>query len=286
MVEARARTGPAVRLRTVLVVDDEPQVLTKLRLWLLAEGFQVRCCQTAVEAWNEARSRPADVALIDYRLGADDGVRLGKSLRESFDIKFVLFSGFLTPKVAFAAAKAGASGVISKPLSLDELLACLEQTFREESSVPSSERPNNWSRNNPDSTHLSNARRWAHAILSACEAQTDPVTADVLGRAIGMSPSSFRDLCHVCGVQKPHLARDLARFLRVLARNQGSGPLGSDFDVADERTRKRLFDRAGISPELTSISLHDFLCQQTLVRTDLPCLRELAHLAANSKWFL
>jgi hypothetical protein len=101
-------------------------------------------------------------------------------------VKYLLVSGFLTPQVAFAAARAGASEVISKPLSAGDLLFGVSRTLDgpREAAVNGNgvlERAPRL----PESVQHSTARRWAKMILAASASATDIVTIDAWAHLIG-----------------------------------------------------------------------------------------------------
>ena len=61
---------------TVLVVDDEPNILETLKVYLESYNHRVVAVPTFREAVAAASRRPFDVALVDLRLGDDDGLDL------------------------------------------------------------------------------------------------------------------------------------------------------------------------------------------------------------------
>src|SRR3954470_2099925 len=70
----RTRGGrPSMR---VLIVDDEPNIRRTLRIALEAMGHAVEEASTRAEALRQAEGRPFDVALVDLRLGTEDGLDL------------------------------------------------------------------------------------------------------------------------------------------------------------------------------------------------------------------
>src|SRR4051812_49107389 len=68
-------TGPLQQVR-VLVVDDEPSIRTAMVATLEASGAQVVAVGSGAGAAEACRRRAFDVALVDVRIGPDDGIEL------------------------------------------------------------------------------------------------------------------------------------------------------------------------------------------------------------------
>jgi len=279
------------RCRRVLVVDDEHTVLTAVSRWLEEAGWSAVCAPSPAKALLAADDDPdLCLAVIDYRLdGQYEGIHLGAELRRKRGLPFILISGYLNTSVIVEAMKAGAVDVIDKPLTPNRFLALIgrsagnPQTAGPSTSVAESVQ---------DCTAPvlvgqfgSVTSRWARMVLKACGADEDPRTVPFWGRTIAASTSTIEETCRLCDV-KAHDSKDLARFLRALAHNRTAMvPLRSYFDVADERTLEGLFERAGMPIDTRLIPLKVFLSGQIFISTGRPCLRELAHLAANSPLF-
>jgi len=276
---SRERSFPSSR--RLLLVDDEVSILTEMRLWLEGAGWTVTCAESAEEALTMARTFLFAVAVLDNRLQSrDEGIRLGRILRRDFGVPFLLISGYLDTSVVVDAMKSGALDVVDKPLTRNRFLAVLEQSIsgdRIESRA-----------NQSESAHAELAvvtARWARMVLSACESHDDPRTVPLWGHVIGASAGTIEATCRLCDV-KAHDARDLGRVLRALSRSRnGTIPCRCHFAIADDRTLRNLFERAGLHWDATTVPLRPFLLRQQFVEASKPCLRELAHLAANSKFF-
>jgi len=79
----------------VLVVDDEPAIVTGLRVYLQDEGMQVDCASSGEEALEIIRNNSGyDVCIMDMRLPAMNGDTAIRALHEVCpDLKFIIHTG-------------------------------------------------------------------------------------------------------------------------------------------------------------------------------------------------
>ena len=120
----------------VLVVDDEPVLADLLRMALRYEGWDARTAATGLEALHEARAFDPDVVVLDVMLPDLDGLSVLHRLRAEGDDVPVLF---LTAKDAvqdrIAGLTAGGDDYVTKPFSLEEVVARLRALVRRTRSV-------------------------------------------------------------------------------------------------------------------------------------------------------
>jgi len=116
-------------LRTILIVDDEPEVREVLREVLADPGRTVLVAASGQEALRILAERHVDLLVTDVRLGGMDGFALGrraKRLRPTLQIVFM--SGIYDAQEADAAAPLGP--LFKKPLGKDALDAVISRIFR------------------------------------------------------------------------------------------------------------------------------------------------------------
>jgi DNA-binding NtrC family response regulator len=115
----------------VLVLDDEPSILTTLQKALTLDGYAVDVAGGIAVAEEKLAKRSYDIALFDVSLPDGDGVSLLQRLRASGnDLPVVMMSGHATVDAAVKATRLGALDFLEKPLSTDRLLLVLENTLR------------------------------------------------------------------------------------------------------------------------------------------------------------
>jgi len=115
----------------VLVLDDEPTILTTLQKALTLEGYAVDVAGGVAIAEEKLAKRSYDIALFDVSLPDGDGVGLLQRLRASSnDLPVVMMSGHATVDAAVRATRLGAIDFLEKPLSTDRLLLVLDNALR------------------------------------------------------------------------------------------------------------------------------------------------------------
>jgi two-component system response regulator ChvI len=102
---------------TIVLVDDERNILTSLRLALEAEGFKVRTYNDGVSALEALTEEPGDLGIFDIKMPRMDGMELLRRVRQQSDMPVI----FLTSKDEeideLFGLKMGADDYIAKPFS-------------------------------------------------------------------------------------------------------------------------------------------------------------------------
>ncbi|WP_432000127.1 response regulator [Streptomyces sioyaensis] len=114
----------------VLVVEDEPPLVRALEINLKARDYDVETAPDGAHALRLAATRPPDVVLLDLGLPDMDGIDVIKELRRWSRASILVVSARRTSDEKVAALDAGADDYITKPFSMDELLARLRAAAR------------------------------------------------------------------------------------------------------------------------------------------------------------
>jgi two-component system, OmpR family, KDP operon response regulator KdpE len=114
----------------VLVVDDEPQILRALRATLHGAGYTVDVAATAEEALTAAAAHPPEAVILDLVLPDGNGTDVCRELRSWSDAPVIVLSAVGEERQKIAALDAGADDYVTKPFSVDELLARLRAVLR------------------------------------------------------------------------------------------------------------------------------------------------------------
>lgn len=115
----------------LLVVDDEPAILTTLQKALTLEGYTVDVAGGVKVAEEKIKKRAYDLCLFDVMLPDGDGVELLQRLRAAkVDAPVIVMSGHGTIDAAVRATRLGALNFLEKPINTDALLITIETALR------------------------------------------------------------------------------------------------------------------------------------------------------------
>ena len=133
-LEAATRSrGVTMMMKTetatsVLVVDDEPQVVWMLQFSLEAEGYQTYSARDGRTALDEIREHRPTLMLLDIMMPVMDGWSVLERLQElpeGLRPRVVVVSARSSLRDRAKAAELGADAFVAKPFSVDDLLDVL-----------------------------------------------------------------------------------------------------------------------------------------------------------------
>ncbi len=114
----------------ILIVDDEPNILSSIGSALRRSGHDILTAQSFTEAEGLLHDG-IDAAFLDVWLGDRDGIQLLKLIKEKIpNIECVMISGHAEIETAVSAVKSGAYDFLEKPLSLDKIEVVLANIAR------------------------------------------------------------------------------------------------------------------------------------------------------------
>jgi DNA-binding NtrC family response regulator len=115
---------------TLLVIDDEPNILTTVRRSLELEGYVVEVAPGGAAGLSKLADNEFDLVLLDVMMPGESGLELLPKIRAaSPETIVVMMSGNATIETAVQATKAGALDFIEKPLSGDKLLLTVQNAL-------------------------------------------------------------------------------------------------------------------------------------------------------------
>ncbi|MFG2630460.1 response regulator [Streptomyces sp. NPDC048473] len=120
----------------VLVVEDDPQLVRALVINLQARQYGVEPAPDGATGLRLAAARRPDVVILDLGLPDMDGVDVIKTLRGWTRVPILVLSARRASDEKVAALDAGADDYITKPFSMDELLARLRAAVRRTETAP------------------------------------------------------------------------------------------------------------------------------------------------------
>jgi len=115
----------------LLVVDDEPSILTTLQKALTLEGYSCDVAGGVKVADEKLKKRSYDLCLFDVQLPDGDGLSLLAQLRAAkSEVPVIMMSGHATIDTAVKATRLGALNFLEKPINTDALLIAVETALR------------------------------------------------------------------------------------------------------------------------------------------------------------
>ena len=117
--------------KKILVVDDDLDILSALKILLVPEGFEVALCQTPESALAAIKQENVDLVLMDLNYSLDttsgeEGLRLLESIRRIDEhIPLVVMTGWATVEVAVSTMQNGANDFIQKPWDIGRLISII-----------------------------------------------------------------------------------------------------------------------------------------------------------------
>jgi two-component system KDP operon response regulator KdpE len=116
--------------RTILLIDDEPQIRRVLRTSLGSKGARVLDAASGEEAIETLRRETVDLILLDLNMPGMGGLAACRAIRSGWDMPIVVVSVRDSDHDKVEALDAGADDYVSKPFSFDELMARMRAALR------------------------------------------------------------------------------------------------------------------------------------------------------------
>jgi two-component system KDP operon response regulator KdpE len=114
----------------ILVVDDEPQIARVLKTTLASYGYSVRTARDGDEAVQVMKEWPPDLLITDLRMPNMDGLALCRHVRAKSELPIIVLSVRGEERTKVEALDAGADDYVTKPFSVNELLARVRAALR------------------------------------------------------------------------------------------------------------------------------------------------------------
>lgn len=114
----------------ILVVDDDPEILSLLRRGLTYEGYVVEEASDGKEALAKALQSSPDLVVLDVMMPGLDGLEVCDRLRQANDVPILMLSAKRTVSDRVLGLERGADDYLVKPFAFDELLARVRALLR------------------------------------------------------------------------------------------------------------------------------------------------------------
>ena len=117
-------------MKTVLVVDDEPEIARLVRDYLQHGGFAVLSAADGETALELARTRQPDLVVLDLGLPGIDGLEVTRSLRHQGGVPIIMLTARDDESDRLVGLELGADDYVAKPFSPKELVARVRAVLR------------------------------------------------------------------------------------------------------------------------------------------------------------
>ncbi len=114
----------------ILVVDDDPQIRRVMKATLVRHGYETMEARTGEEAIENLAALMPNLVLLDMNMPGMDGLETCRTIRGGSDIPVIILSVRNSDRDKVAALDAGADDYVTKPFSMDELLARIRAALR------------------------------------------------------------------------------------------------------------------------------------------------------------
>ncbi|TDQ55116.1 response regulator transcription factor [Actinorugispora endophytica] len=168
----------------VLVIDDEPNIRDLVQAALRFHGFDVSTAGTGGEGLSLARARRPDLILLDVLLPDISGFDVCRRLREEDDdVPVIYLTARDTPSDTVTGLSLGGDDYVTKPFSVEALIARVRALLRRAKREPGSAAPT------------------ADGVLRVADLELDERTWTVRrsGVPVELSPTEFRLLAYLMG---------------------------------------------------------------------------------------
>lgn len=126
MTTPRSMSSTATRPLNVLVVDDDPLILTVVDLMVRHAGHTVRTASDGVAALDVLADAPSDVIVSDIRMPGMDGLSLARLVRKDYPaIPIILMTGYLSEYSSGSATEIGVDCILKKPFKSTDLIEAI-----------------------------------------------------------------------------------------------------------------------------------------------------------------
>lgn len=115
---------------SILVVDDDREIVRSIAIHLEKEGYSVLCAYNGLEALDMVMSQPVCLIIIDVMMPKMDGLSAIMKIREKRNLPIIVLSAKSEDTDKILGLSMGADDYVTKPFSPSELVARVDAVYR------------------------------------------------------------------------------------------------------------------------------------------------------------
>ncbi len=120
---------------TILVCDDEKEIVDAIEIYLKPEGYQILKAYDGIEALETLHEHKVDLLILDVMMPKMDGIRATLKIREEYNIPIIILSAKTEDTDKIVGLNVGADDYITKPFNAMELVARVKSQLRRYTSL-------------------------------------------------------------------------------------------------------------------------------------------------------
>lgn len=124
-ITTNSKQSENMQTASILLVDDEPHILTALKFLMTQEGYEVVTATNGAEALNVMDSFRPDVVVLDVMMPGMDGFEVAKEIRNNYQLnktQIIFLTAKGTKEGRRAGYRAGGEIYLTKPFDNDEFV--------------------------------------------------------------------------------------------------------------------------------------------------------------------
>ncbi len=117
-------------MHTILICDDERDIVSALRIYLEAEGYECLCCYSGEEALEILENKDVQLVLLDIMMPGMDGIETINRIRLKSNVPVIFLSAKAEDTDKILGLNLGADDYVTKPFNPVELMARVRSQLR------------------------------------------------------------------------------------------------------------------------------------------------------------
>ena len=190
-------------MHRILICDDEKDIVAALKIYLSAEGYELREAYTGRQALEIVEREQIDLILMDIMMPEMDGIVATAKLRESCNIPVILLTAKSESGDKVLGLNIGADDYITKPFEPVELLARVRSHLRRYTDLGGQPRKEN------------------RYVIGGIEMDDDARMVTVDGEAVSLTPMEYNILKLL--MQNPEKVYSSSQIYRIIWKEESWG---------------------------------------------------------------